>query len=684
MSHPTMSISRFRNLLADAARANRGRPGRKGLPSKRVVAPQPDKEQIATLLFYKQTYNPDSNIPITAYGSDKSVNDFLKAAGLTSIAPIEDTPSYRRVRIKKTANFDIDSLKTFRIQGHEDILVITGRLLTPSEIAGLGKKAESLAPRKRTLRAAGVRVPSEGGSSGGSSVENAERYLANREKALADKGNEPLTPNEVNMVVTMYREKGRTKTAEEVARFGPKEARTALVAYGEKKVAAAKAAAEERAAAAPAPAPAPAAAAEAPTKRRGGRKPKADTLTPEEVARFVQLANGDINAGIKQKLVPLPGTKRWTQNLVKQAAKNDIAYVRATLAKMEASHAEDVAKAASGITSAPAPTTAKERAALRKAEAEAAAAAAAVPASSIFSRPFVQREPVEPPEDEENENEAEEEMVSPRDVVEYDDDDTLRRMAVSALKAFNIKANTPGEAVFRALTKADAGADVMARIDALRDMHAKILELARAKSLGDIANDPNQMVAANALVTAQVKKNAEEAASALARAGLSTGENVARRRAMEARRPTGRPAGSDDETRENRGRVRQRKPATLRAPRASKRFAAVTATQMKVEVLNVTLTTISRDLANVKRRLTLLKGKRTAQAKYARDQLQAEQTRLQRRIEKVEAQRDRAKAAVARAVKAANPKKVNKAKPLPQRPKKKGKSTKATTRRRSR
>jgi carboxyl-terminal processing protease len=69
-------------------------------------------------------------------------------------------------------------------------------------------------------------------------------------------------------------------------------------------------------------------------------------------------------------------------------------------------------------------------------------------------------------------------------------------------------------------------------------------------------------------------------------------------------------------------------------------------------------------------------GKRTAQAKYARDQLQAEATRLMRRIEKIEGQVERAAAAVARAVKAANPKKKQpKVKPLKQPKAKKPKAT---------
>ncbi len=72
----------------------------------------------------------------------------------------------------------------------------------------------------------------------------------------------------------------------------------------------------------------------------------------------------------------------------------------------------------------------------------------------------------------------------------------------------------------------------------------------------------------------------------------------------------------------------------------------------------------------------MLKGKRTAQAKYARDQLQAEATRLMRRIEKIEGQVERAAAAVARAVKAANPKKKQpKVKPLKQPKAKKPKAT---------
>jgi hypothetical protein len=134
-NHAVMSHGRFASLMAGVTtRSNRGRPGRRGKPSKRVVAAKPADEAIATLLFYKETYTPAGEKQ-DSFSTDTKVRAFLKQYGLTTFAPIEDTPSFRRVRIKKTANFALDTLQTFRIEGNEDVLVVTGRLLTKEEIA---------------------------------------------------------------------------------------------------------------------------------------------------------------------------------------------------------------------------------------------------------------------------------------------------------------------------------------------------------------------------------------------------------------------------------------------------------------------------------------------------------------------------------------------------------------------
>jgi len=238
-NHAVMSHGRFASLMAGVTtRSNRGRPGRRGKPSKRVVAAKPADEAIATLLFYKETYTPAGEKQ-DSFSTDTKVRVFLKQYGLTTFAPIEDTPSFRRVRIKKTANFALDTLQTFRIEGNEDVLVITGRLLTKEEIAALGPKAVALAPRKRTLQAAGVRItqtasePTPGKEiKEVTAVAQLREQLARREAVLADatKRTAALNVTEVNAAVKYYREVQNTpKTGDQVKKMLPEDVRKLLL-----------------------------------------------------------------------------------------------------------------------------------------------------------------------------------------------------------------------------------------------------------------------------------------------------------------------------------------------------------------------------------------------------------------------------------------------------------------------
>ena len=221
------------------------------------------------------------------------------------------------------------------------------------------------------------------------------------------------------------------------------------------------------------------------------------------------------------------------------------------------------------------------------------------------------------------------------------------------------------------LARALSGSDARNRADALAEIYEQVKAQAGTKSFAAFRGDEGRLREIDATLRRMVGP-ASSYTEPLASMGRPEGS---RRRGAAVRETV---EESEQAMRREEGTLLRpnRRAPTLRKPRGSNRFKKVREAQDKQARVAATLPAIRRDLGVVRRRLTLLKGKRTAQAKYARDQLQAEATRLMRRIEKVEGQVERAAAAVARAVKAANPKKKQpKVKPLKQPKAKKPKAT---------
>jgi hypothetical protein len=753
-THPIMSHAHFASLMEHAARAtrrNRGRPGRKGDKSKRVIGAQPPDEQIGTLLFYKQTYVPDSNAPVEAFKTDTMVRDFLRQYGLKAIAPIEDTPSYRRVRIKKMSNFDLDTLKTFRIQGHEDVIVITGRLLTSEEIGAENQKRSreerrpvSLYPRKRTLRAAGQRVTEErSGVDAGTELERAAKAYATAllsagkdlptalREALGDT-REPqdrdrrLSDKEIARAHTWFASPGvnTPKTEDQIRATAPGVIRDILVQAALKRYSNAKRAADaagatagaageaEGAAPGATPRPKPPGAKSTKTKAAPKRTPAAEQAPREKKISETEISElRDLINGVGgEPVLPIANGEPVTKAFLKEAivskgrVKFDefVAMARAARAKMRADADERLREREAAAQ------TRTKRPPLNEfigeedededvfAEAEAARAAAAKPppppprpaaAPKAAARPAP---PVTASASAFPEFSGSVVSVSgtPRFKITYVPAEGKASKAVTdyvkeVLGDLSIKdsaaQNIAAELI---INRAMSGSDAMKRADALAEIYGQILAQAGATSLTAFANDELRLRAIDEMLRRMVGP-AEYIPSA-ASMGKPTQHLKPRKQAAEEREEG---EGVIIEEGEATLLRRNRRAPTIRAPRASTRFKKVREAQEKHARLADSLPALRQDLGVVRRRLTLLKGKRTAQAKYARDQLQAEATRLMRRIEKVEGQVERAAAAVARAVKAANPTVKQKVRPLKQAKPKKPRATskrKATPRKRSR
>lgn len=785
-NHAVMSHGRFASLMAGVAtRSNRGRPGRRGKPSKRVVAPKPADEAIATLLFYKETYTPAGEKQ-EAYTTDTKVRAFMKQYGLTTFAPIEDTPSFRRVRVKKTANFALDTLQTFRIEGNEDVLVVTGRLLTKEEIAALGPKAVALAPRKRTLQAAGVRItpPASAPTPGAeikevTAVTKLREQLARREAVLADeaKRNAALNVAEVNAAVKYFREVQNTpKTADQINRMSPGDVRRLLLSDTKSRLKAAEVRAANIQTVAGAPTtPPPSATSRTADETRRAAQQTPDVPTPEDIQRFLDVWNGDARAG--ETPLPTntdPAGKTFTKAEVKKrfgdaprakllAVIETAVEARAQIRAMEeeALRAREAAPRKSGLPPlrtpppAPAPELSPEDIAEEEAAAMREAAGAPPPPPRAPGAPrgakgtALSQKEIDELARLSNKTAAgvvEALKGQPREIA-MQILEGVRRKAAAQQPAAPTTASVVPEApsippfAVRVVRKT-GGSDVpdlwRREVFAIEDIDAEgkatpaVTNYLKGifKDLGVTSRD-EQNVAANVILaralSAQDARNRADAfaeiyeqvkaqAGAKSLAAFATDENRLRELDSQLRsmvgpggyvppyETTGYPVGprsgrgatrseseegsqpprAGDETEvagaaaRRGGGIRERRNPrlTLRKPRGSNRFTKVREAQEKQERLAASLPAVRRDLGIVRRRLTMLKGKRTAQAKYARDQLQAEATRLMRRIEKIEGQVERAAAAVARAVKAANPKKKQpKVKPLKQPKAKKPKAT---------
>jgi len=762
-NHAVMSHGRFASLMAGVTtRSNRGRPGRRGKPSKRVVAAKPADEAIATLLFYKETYTPAGEKQ-DSFSTDTKVRVFLKQYGLTTFAPIEDTPSFRRVRIKKTANFALDTLQTFRIEGNEDVLVITGRLLTKEEIAALGPKAVALAPRKRTLQAAGVRItqtasePTPGEEiKEVTAVARLREQLARREAVLADatKRTAALNVTEVNAAVKYYREVQNTpKTGDQVKKMLPEDVRKLLLSDTKSRLKAAEARAANIQTATGAPTtPPPSATSRAAEETRQAARQQADVPTPADIQRFLDVWNGDARAGETPLATNAePKGKTFTRAEVKKifgdAPREKLLAVIADAEKARAQirEAEEAAlreREAAPQTrrrtapftplrtpEAPAPELSDEDIAKEEAAAMREAAGAPPPRAPGAPRgakgtALSQKEIDELARLSNKTAAAVVEAVKgqPREIAMQILEGVRRKAAAqqpaatasavpepasapsSAVEPFSLTArgriaqipaegkSTPAVTEYvkgimkdLGVTNADeqnvvadlilaralSGSDARSRADALAEIYEQIKAQAGANSFAAFKGNEVRLREIDAALRRMV--GPAEYLPPIASMGRPEGS---RRRGAAVRETV--EESEQAMSREEAGPLLRpnRRAPTLRKPRGSNRFTKVREAQEKQERLAASLPAVRRDLGIVRRRLTMLKGKRTAQAKYARDQLQAEATRLMRRIEKIEGQVERAAAAVARAVKAANPKKKQpKVKPLKQPKAKKPKAT---------
>jgi hypothetical protein len=767
-NYAVMPHAHFTSLMSGAAatRRNRGRPGRKGLPSKRVIEPKPANESIAALLFYKETYTPAGEKQ-AAFDTDAKARDFMKQYGLTTFAPIENTPSFRRVRIKKTANFDITTLRTYRIQGHEDVLVITGRLLTPDEIKALGARAVALEPRKATLRAAGVRTtaatPEESEIKTLTEVERMRNRITSLEAVLADptKASAALSAPDIRSAIKYFREeRQQPKTEAEIKRMPPKDVRTLLLSYARTRLKQA----EARAANIGQVQAAGAAVRESlQTPPSGGtKKPAEDRATAEDIKAYLEVWNGETGEEAlgtqrdPQTQLPIPQrlSKKQVEAMFKDRPRADfLTAIKAAVAVRDQMRAaaeerlrviqtqsstrrrrpvgvatpsdEDLLEASeeSGEEAATAPPppppaqtaargaqgtelSKKEIAELaslmKRTQAEVARNLAGVPRETALAllakarggqsaappprsaapttASVVPEAPSIPPFMTRSSGGSLLE-AGPIVIENIDAEGKATQAVTNYLKGIfkdlgitsrdeqNVAANV-------ILARALSAQDARNRADAFAEIYEQTKAQANAKSLIPWSKDSSRLRELDATLRGMV--GPAEYIPPLASLGRPTQHLRPRASTRE-----GEESGTVEESeqamrREEAGPLLRpnRRAPTLRKPRGSNRFTKVREAQEKQERLAASLPAVRRDLGVARRRLTMLKGKRTAQAKYARDQLQAEATRLMRRIEKIEGQVERAAAAVARAVKAANPKKKQpKVKPLKQPKAKKPKAT---------
>lgn len=787
-NYAVMPHAHFTSLMSGAAvtRRNRGRPGRKGLPSKRVIEPKPANEAIAALLFYKETYTPAGEKQV-AFDTDAKARDFMKQYGLTTFAPIENTPSFRRVRVKKTANFDITTLRTYRIQGHEDVLVITGRLLTPGEIKALGARAVALEPRKATLRAAGVRTtaatPEESEIKTLTEVEKMRNRIASLEAVLADptKASAVLSAPDIKSAIKYFREeRQQPKTEAEIKKMPAKDVRTLLLSYARTRLKQA----EARAANIGQVQAAGAAVRESlQTPPSGGtKKPAEDRATAEDIKAYLEVWNGETGEEAlgtqrdPQTQLPIPQrlTKKQVEAMFKDRPRADfLTAIKAAVAVRDQMRAaaeerlrviqtqsatrrrpsvsdptpsdEDLLEASeeSGEEAATAPTpTSRARTGARgaqgtelskkeiaelaglmqKTQADVVKALAGVPretALALLAKARGGQSAAPPPRSAAPTTASvvpEAPGIPPfetsfyasrvfgeggkfviKDIpAEGKGSPTVTNYLKGIFKDLDITSRDEQDVAANViLARALSAQDARNRADAFAEIYEQVKAQAGAKSIAAFnRTDAGRLRELDAQLRNMV--GPAEYMPPLAYLGRPTQHLRPRASTQEGEESEegSQPPRAGDETEvagaaaRRGGGIRERRNPrlTLRKPRGSNRFTKVREAQEKQERLEASLPAVRRDLGIVRRRLTMLKGKRTAQAKYARDQLQAEATRLMRRIEKIEGQVERAAAAVARAVKAANPKKKQpKVKPLKQPKTKKPKATRkrpATAKRR--
>lgn len=557
-NYPTISLAKVRTLM-NKGRRNPGRPGNstdpeKAATSKRVYGPQPGGEDVATLLFYR-----------SAFPEKEKITTFLRENELKPGAPVEVTPAFYRYRIHKVANFDKDSLKTYRLDVAPDVLVITGSRLTAEQRKG--KKATSLEFRTRTLRAAGWSItPEADRKKAATDVERAQKSLDKLLEREAD-SDKRVTKSDISAyarVKTAARKKAGNNNAFTEAEAqadaetvgGKAKIYDALIKAAEADLKAASKRAEKTAA-----------------PPSGGRG-LPEGITSEMLANY---------AVLQKKWVKSEYQK--TAGEIRSFAINKTAEFLATLTSITASDR------AAGGTGGPTPR-ATQRAS------DAATAAAAEGADDIPRKGQV--------------------PASGGAGIARAVWDAMKKLALTALRKQG--------------TTAQANVERAAQILAAQQKKG-----ADAAELKEIAND-----------LAFAFKGMKAAGKDFSTAALTEIVDFY---------PD---AGGEEEVQENPRRRPSARRTTSLVKRLPQKWAAIQKAQASVSKIAASANAADLKLSKTKALLMRLKGRRTAQAKYARQQLQAEATRLTRRLAKLNKDLARAHKAAISAVKAANKKPAKK------------------------
>jgi hypothetical protein len=550
-NYPTISLAKVRTLM-NRGRRNPGRPGNSSDPekaktSKRVYGPQPGEEDVATLLFYR-----------SAYPKKEVITEFLDKNELKAGAPVEVTPAFYRYRIHKVANFDKDSLKTYRLDVAPDVLVITGTRLTPEQRAG--KKASSLEFRTRTLKAAGWSVTAEADRKRATAdVTRLTEKLAKLQERADDKEKQVTKGDrqEYARIVTALRKKANQPpiTEEEVEKISVSPNKTLgkqniykvlLQAVRDELKEAEKRA--SKIASAPA-----------------GKRALPDGITDEMLADYDILQK----RWIKQEYWKKAGE-------IRSYAINKTAEFLQRLAKMK----EDDIR--TGGTGGPAPRTTQR----------ASDAATAAAAEGEVELPRRGRG-----------------ASMPSDVLEK-----LEKLAKAQLKKH-------------------AKTESKANVDKAVAFLVNVMKQSEITDPAEVATDAEDVAKAAAAMKA--------ANVTFADASLSDIVGYL-------------PSDAEPEVQEN---PRRRRPRTAIVPaRTAAKWLKLKAVADKVDAAYHKMSKSYDDLRKIADLLGRLKRKRSAQADYARDQLQAEQTRVERRLVKETAAYKKAQATYLKAIKVANKK----------------------------
>ena len=591
--HPVMSKAEFRSLLSGIeTRANRGRPGNWGKESKRVYKPIPNTRQIAALLFYREPYK-----------EREKINKFFDEYGIQPFSPVEVTPAFFRYRVKKVANFDKDTLETFRIEASPDVLVITGVLLTEEQKKASGRKATAYVPRARTLKAAGLKVVTkEERKELEADIEKLDKRMTALLKKRNDTSSATVTESEVNEFRRILKKKENKELSASQVRSQYKKSPILQLIIDEvkTKLEAAKAKLE--------------ASGGSEAQVRQARR----TLTTEQEEMVADLAKLTkylaANGRISQESV-------YSQSDARSyffASPDDFA---ATLAQARELTREVEAKLAAKTDEATGPAAGRAPTRGRSRGSRAGTSSAPTPSPVVVTTP---------PSEAASEEAQASALTNINELSEADGRKVLKAIE-KAVKDGQIAEKSDDET--RLFVLAAQGDDAASMI-----LRARILAKIAKDNDGTLQDQPDSML--EQIIEMETLK-----------LGQRIGSTPRTRRARGA-------AGGEAETQEN---PRRRRPRTALVPaRTAAKWLKLKAVADKVDAAYHKMSKSYEDLRKLADLLGRLKRKRSAQADYARDQIQAEQTRVERRLVKETAAYKKAQATYLKAIKVANKKPAKK------------------------